>query len=79
MPFSRLYSSALRHVFQALAGQRDEDHLAQAIWNLTALIHFEETGRVDLDDVACGSCACGVRSPHAHAPVTAPGPDGFSS
>jgi hypothetical protein len=44
IPESRLYSSAMRHTDQARSGQRDEDHLAQAIWNLTALIYFEERG-----------------------------------
>jgi hypothetical protein len=53
-PFSGLYSSALRHTWQALAGEKDEDHLAAAIWNLTALIHFEETGRVELNDLPWG-------------------------
>src|SRR3972149_4359365 len=51
IPFSRLYSSALRHTFQALEGKTDEDHLAQAIWNLTCIISFQEEGRKDLDDV----------------------------
>jgi hypothetical protein len=50
IPFSRFYSSALRHTFQALEGKADEDHLGQAIWNLAAIIHFQETGRTDLDD-----------------------------
>lgn len=51
VPFSRLFDSALRHTFQALAGETDEDHLAQAIWNLAAIIHFQETGRTDLNDL----------------------------
>lgn len=50
MPFSRLYNSALRHTNQALAGMTDEDHLGQAIWNLAAIIYFQESGRLDLDD-----------------------------
>lgn len=51
LPFSRLYDSALRHTYQALAGETDEDHLGQAIWNLAAIIHFQETGRAEeLDD-----------------------------
>ena len=41
-PMSRAMQSALRHTFQYLEGMRDEDHLAQAIWNLMVLIHFEE-------------------------------------
>lgn len=50
IPYSRLYSSALRHLFQALSGQRDEDHLGQAMWNIACLIHFEELERTDLED-----------------------------
>lgn len=44
IPRSRLLSSAVRHIYQAAAGETDEDHLAQAAWNLFAAIHFEETG-----------------------------------
>ena len=46
---SRALSSALRHTYQYLDGQRDEDHLAQACWNLFAAMHFEgmvERGRL---------------------------------
>ena len=39
---SRALSSALRHTFQYIMGMRDEDHLAQACWNLFCVIHFEE-------------------------------------
>jgi len=41
-PMSRCVQSAIRHVFQFLEGMRDEDHLAQACWNLFACMHFEE-------------------------------------
>lgn len=34
--------SAIRHIFQHLEGMRDEDHLAQAAWNLFAVMHFED-------------------------------------
>ena len=50
IPFSRLYNSAKRHTDQALAGDTDEDHLSQAIWNLACVVHFQETGRSELDD-----------------------------
>lgn len=54
-PFGRCLDSALRHVFQYLAGERDEDHLAGAVFNIAAVMHFEEmVGRgvmpVGLDD-----------------------------
>ncbi len=40
-PISRYLDSALRHTFNHLEGQRDEDHLAAAAWNILAAI---ETG-----------------------------------
>lgn len=42
-PFSRFLASAERHLNQWKKGERDEDHLAQAVWNLHAIIHLEET------------------------------------
>ena len=51
IPLSRLFNSAQRHLEQARLGMTDEDHLAQAIRNITAIIYFEETGRKELDDV----------------------------
>ena len=45
IPFSRLVDSALRHINQFQRGMRDEDHLSQAIWNLSCVIHFQEVGR----------------------------------
>ena len=42
MPLSRYMDSALRHLFQYLEGQRDEDHLAQAAFNILAVIDHEE-------------------------------------
>ncbi len=44
MPFSRLIDSACRHINQYRLGYRDEDHLAQAIWNLSCILHFEGCG-----------------------------------
>lgn len=51
IPFSRLIDSALRHINQFQCGMRDEDHIAQAIWNLSCIIHFDETGKKYLDDL----------------------------
>jgi hypothetical protein len=39
----RFISSALRHIFQYMMGYKDEDHLAQAAWNLFAIMHLEQT------------------------------------
>lgn len=43
IPFSRCLDSALRHINKYQRGMKDEDHLTAAVWNLIALIHFEET------------------------------------
>ncbi|MEY2434765.1 MAG: hypothetical protein QOC92_4490 [Acidimicrobiaceae bacterium] len=40
--FSRVFSSMLRHAFQAAAGETDEDHLSAVLFNAAALITFEE-------------------------------------
>lgn len=55
-PISRFMDSALRHLFNHLDGQRDEDHLAAAGWNILAAMETEERVRVcklpaDLDDL----------------------------
>lgn len=57
MPLSRFLDSALRHTFTALAGQEDEDHLAQAAWNILCAIETRQWARsgvlpASLDDVA---------------------------
>lgn len=48
--WSRCLDSACRHINQYRMGHRDEDHIVQAIWNLFALVHFEETG-TGTDDI----------------------------
>lgn len=42
IPMSRMLDSAIRHLNQYRMGMRDEDHLAQAMWNCHAAIHMEE-------------------------------------
>lgn len=42
MPIERYIQSCIRHLMQYLAGCTNEDHLAQADWNLDAAIHTEE-------------------------------------
>jgi len=44
-PLSRYLDSMLRHTFRFLAGERNEDHLAQAVWNGMALM--ETAHRID--------------------------------
>jgi len=55
-PLSRFIDSALRHLFQYLAGERDEDHLAAAAWNAMGIMEMEERIREgllpsELDDI----------------------------
>lgn len=45
-PISRYMDSALRHAFNHLQGERDEDHLAAAAWNILAAMETEERVRV---------------------------------
>lgn len=45
-PISRYMDSALRHLFNHIEGQRDEDHLAASCWNLLAAIETEERVRI---------------------------------
>lgn len=50
MSMSRCMNSGVRHSLQYLEGYRDEDHLAQAVFNLMAVIEYEERikqGRLD--------------------------------
>lgn len=51
MPFSRYLNSAKRHLDKYLMGMTDEDHLAAAAWNILAIIHHEELGQTEFDDL----------------------------
>jgi hypothetical protein len=42
MPASDTMNHALRHLNLWLSGDKTEDHLAHAAWNLIAIMHFEE-------------------------------------
>ena len=42
VPSSRCFSSAVRHLYQWLAGDRSEDHLAAAVWNVFTIMDNEE-------------------------------------
>jgi hypothetical protein len=42
MPMDAVIDSAIRHLFNYLEGDRSEDHLAAAAWNVMNLIHTEE-------------------------------------
>lgn len=53
-PVSRFIDSALRHIVKYLEGNRDEDHMAAAAWNLQGVIHTEEMIRRGNLDVGLG-------------------------
>ncbi len=50
-PFSRFYASAFRHLMQYAMGDKSEDHLSAVCFNVLSIIHLEEVGRKDLDDM----------------------------
>lgn len=41
-PLSRYFDSALRHLFKYIQGERDEDHLIAAGWNILCLAETEQ-------------------------------------
>lgn len=41
-PLSRMLDSAMRHLFKALEGQTDEDHLTACAWNVLGIIELQE-------------------------------------
>jgi len=51
MPYSEFMNSAMRHLFAFLRGDTDEDHLSAICFNIMSIIHFQELGRKDLDDL----------------------------
>ena len=42
---SRCIDSALRHLNEYRKGKREEDHLSAAIFNVAAIVHFEELAK----------------------------------
>lgn len=49
-PMSRMLASLLRHLFQYIKGDRDEDHAGAVIWNMLALMWMEEN-KPELNDL----------------------------
>ena len=43
IPASEMLNHAIRHIYLWLEGDRGEDHLAHAAWNILGVCHFEET------------------------------------
>lgn len=56
MPFSRYVDSAKRHLDKFIMGMTDEDHLAAAVWNLCAIMHHQELGQLEFDDMPHYNC-----------------------
>ncbi len=50
MPIGKYIDSAIRHIIQYMKGWEDEDHLAQAAWNLISIMHTEKT-HPEMDDL----------------------------
>lgn len=51
IPFSRYMDSAKRHLDKFVMGAEDEDHLAAAAFNIFAIMHHQELGQDELDDM----------------------------
>jgi hypothetical protein len=51
IPFSRFVDSAKRHLDKFLMGMEDEDHLAGVMFNVMAIMHFQELGQLEYDDL----------------------------
>ncbi len=49
-PFSVLMNHAQHHLLAYMGGDRSEDHLGHAIWNIGAMIYFQEH-RPELNDL----------------------------
>ena len=56
MPFSRYIDSAKRHLDKYIMGMTDEDHLAAAAFNIFAIMHHQELGQTELDDMPKYDC-----------------------
>ena len=51
MPYSRYVGAMLRHTLKYMMGMDDEDHLAAIAFNVFAIMHHEECGQIELDDM----------------------------
>lgn len=51
IPFSRCLDSAMRHLNEYLMGKKNEDHLAAAMCNIMFIMHYEQMGKKELDDL----------------------------
>lgn len=51
IPFSRFTNSARRHLNKFIIGLEDEDHLAGVLFNIMAIMHFQELNQLEDDDL----------------------------
>jgi len=51
MPFSRYIASLERHVIAFKKGDESEDHLSAIAWNAFAIMHHQELGEIEWDDM----------------------------
>jgi hypothetical protein len=56
IPASRCISSAFRHLYQYLTGDRSEDHLSAVVFNVICILYWEETGNLKMQDVGGNKC-----------------------
>ena len=73
MPITDLLNHALNHVYTYLGGDRSEDHLAHAAWNVLAAIHSEEQWPALNNGTLCGPHCTPPIHPADPAPLAAPG------
>lgn len=51
MPYSRYTAAMFRHLIAWMKGNNDEDHLSAIAWNALAIIHHQELGEIQWDDM----------------------------
>lgn len=51
VPLERCLDSALRHLNKYMMHMEDEDHLAAAVWNIMAIMHFEEIYKSTVEEI----------------------------
>ena len=51
MPYDHPLDSALRHINCWRQGKKEEDNLAAVLWNLFAIMHYEECGMDKFDNI----------------------------
>lgn len=45
IPTQQMLASAMRHLEAYRRGEQDEDHLAAVVWNVLAIMQYEEEGK----------------------------------